>query len=105
MNIHIDVVNFYEAPECLDFSGLREKVAALADLEAESKVALFKLERTMSNQEKIDGITAAIDAAVTGITSDINALKAAIVAGETLDFSALEAKVAALSALDAENPS
>lgn len=61
-------------------------------------------EITMTNQEKIDAITAALDAAATGLRADIDALKAQVLAGQTLDFTSLDAKVAALAALDAENP-
>lgn len=66
-------------------------------------VVLLK-ELQMTLQEKIDGVTAAIDTATTGIKADIQALKDAIANGQTVDFTALDAKVAALAALDAENP-
>jgi hypothetical protein len=74
------------------------KLDSIYDLSAGLK------EWTVTNQEKINAIAAAIDAGVTGIRADIDALKAQRDAGEVLDFTTLEAKVAALQALDAENP-
>ncbi len=59
---------------------------------------------TMTNQEKIQAVSDAIESATTGIAGDIAVLKAAVAAGETLDWGPLDAKIAALQALDAENP-
>lgn len=61
-------------------------------------------EIALTNQEKINSITVAINTATEGIRADIQALKDANAAGQVLDFTALDAKVAALAALDAENP-
>lgn len=58
----------------------------------------------MTNQQKLDAIAAALDAAAAGLAADIQALKDQVANGQTLDFTAVDAKVAALAALDADNP-
>lgn len=89
VNVYIDERITHPVPSKLD---------AVLELLAELKGLL------VTNQQKLDGIATAIDAATVGIKADIDALKAAVSTGQTLDFSALDAKVAALAALDAENP-
>lgn len=59
---------------------------------------------TVTNQEKINAVSAALELATAGLRADIADLKAKVAAGETLDFGPLDAKVAALAALDAEHP-
>ena len=60
-----------------------------------------KVDILMTQQEKLDGLVAALQTHIDGIRQDIADLKAA---NPPVDFSGLEAKVNALAALDAENP-
>lgn len=108
MNVHIDNVNIYEASDPALASKLGEILNSLAELRG----------IVMTNQEQLDELTKAIGEAadslgtsLTGLSSDVGALEAAVKAGTELDFTAAKAKidalksvVAGLATLDAANP-
>jgi hypothetical protein len=97
----------------------RRELAALRAAEAahygdlghrfdQTSAHLHRLESLiMANQDQINAFGDRLEAATTGIRSDIEDLKRQIADGtpaEQLDFTALESRVAGLEGLDAENP-